>query len=109
MGRCDVEVTLPDGFTRPLHTACRRGFERVAILLLDNGADHRTQDVDGLSPLHMAAKEGKATIVEVRRGLGLRLPVLSIFCMIQRLRRQKVSVPLCSIIIYLFFAASLGG
>lgn len=64
--RCDIEAVLPDGVTRPLHIACRRGHEKAATLLLDCNANHAAPGVDGHSALHMAAKEGKAAIVEVR-------------------------------------------
>lgn len=64
--RCDVEATLSDGLTRPLHIACRRGFEKAATLLLNHHADHAAVGTDGHTALHMAAKEGKAAIVEVR-------------------------------------------
>lgn len=64
--RCDIEAVLPDGGTGPLHIACRRGFERAATLLLDCNANHAAPGPDGHSALHMAAKEGKAAIVEVR-------------------------------------------
>lgn len=66
MPRCDVEAPLSDGLTRPLHIACRRGYEKSATLLLGNGANHTAPGPRGLSALHMAAKEGKAAIVEVK-------------------------------------------
>lgn len=64
--RCDVEAPLRDGLTRPLHIACRKGYEKAVTLLLDSKADLAKPGLDGLSPLHVAAKEGKAAVVEVR-------------------------------------------
>ena len=72
--RCDVEATLSDGLTRPLHVACRRGLEKAATLLLDNNADHTARGPGGQTALHMAAKEGKLLVVEVR--------VLTLFIMV---------------------------
>lgn len=61
-----MEAVLPDGFTRPLTIACQRGYEKAARLLLENNADHTVVDGSGQSPLHVAAKAGKANVVEVR-------------------------------------------
>lgn len=61
-----MEATLSDGVTRSLHIACQRGFERSATLLLDYSASHAAPGAGRLFPLHMAAKEGRIAIVEVR-------------------------------------------
>lgn len=64
--RCDVEATLSDGLTRPLHIACSSGYEKAATLLLEHQADINARGPNGHGPLHLAAKEGAALIVEVR-------------------------------------------
>ncbi|CAB1117648.1 unnamed protein product [Ectocarpus sp. CCAP 1310/34] len=66
--RCDVEATMPDGLTRPLHMACASGYEKAATLLLDHHADIGAIGPKGHRPLHLAAKEERAVIVELLIG-----------------------------------------
>lgn len=63
--RCDVEATLSDGLTRPLHIACSKGYEKAATLLLEHKAEISAPGPNGHRPLHLAAREGHALIVEV--------------------------------------------
>lgn len=65
MYRCDLEATLSDGLTRPLHMACSSGYEKAASLLLEHQADISAPGPNGHRPLHLAAKEGYPLIVEV--------------------------------------------
>lgn len=61
---------MPDGLTRPLHMACSSGYEKAATLLLDHHADIDAIGPKGHRPLHLAAKEERAVIVEVRKELS---------------------------------------
>lgn len=63
--RCDIEATLTDGLTRPLHIACSSGYEKAATLLLEHKADINARGANGHRPLHLAAKEGRPLLVDV--------------------------------------------
>ena len=52
--------------TTALRSACVGGHERVADLLLRHGANHEAVSVaTSASPLHMAAKHGHLSVVEL--------------------------------------------
>lgn len=52
---CGDDINAKDmfGYT-PLHIACHLRNEKIAKILLENGADPRSSNVDGLSPLEIA-------------------------------------------------------
>ena len=60
-GGAQVSSTSKDGQT-PLHRAARRGYENLARLLLDRGADVNAKDMRG-TPLHYAAARGHEDVV----------------------------------------------
>ena len=49
----------------PLHMASLRGYEQVARVLLECGADVTAQNDDSETPLHVASKEGHLQVVRV--------------------------------------------
>lgn len=60
-----LNITSSEGFTA-LHLACDAGYERVADLLLRHGADREAVTmVASASPLHLAAKNGHLSLVEL--------------------------------------------
>lgn len=71
---------MPDGLTRPLHMACASGYEKAATLLLDHHADIGAIGPKGHRPLHLAAKEERAVIVEVRKNNDFKIVCLPTFC-----------------------------
>ncbi|CAM9694551.1 unnamed protein product, partial [Phaeothamnion confervicola] len=50
---------------RPLHYAAARGILNIVSRLLDGGADARTANHQGTTPLHKAAAFGHAGIVRI--------------------------------------------
>ena len=60
----DVDSRSSDKLT-PLLMASLRGFEEVASVLLDCGADVAAQNQDGWTPLHVASFEGHCQVVRV--------------------------------------------
>lgn len=53
----DVNRKDDDGLT-PLHQALQTGASRIALILLDRGADIEAETTDGWRPIHFAARKG---------------------------------------------------
>jgi len=54
----------------PLHESAERGHEQVVNLLLEKGAEVNPRDEDGLTPLGLAKRRRRASIVELLRKHG---------------------------------------
>jgi len=71
----DVNILI-EGQT-PLYVACKEGYEAVAILLLNNGADpnvlNKRAARKALSPLQVAVRRGNAVIVDKLLEKGAKL------------------------------------
>jgi ankyrin repeat protein len=63
-------------YATPLHLSSRDGYEEISILLIDKGANVRSEDLDGWEPIHYAAKSGKKSLVALllERGVGVDSP-----------------------------------
>ena len=60
-----IDRESPDGQT-PLHYACTGGYEKIVDSLLRHGADRQALTlVASASPLHLAAKTGNLSVVEL--------------------------------------------
>ncbi|KAF2173076.1 hypothetical protein M409DRAFT_49571 [Zasmidium cellare ATCC 36951] len=60
------DYKLPeDHVENALNLACDQGHHQVAQILVEHGARLDTEDEDGNTPLHRAAKEGRWTIAEL--------------------------------------------
>lgn len=65
-----VELNAPTGKSHsyPIHQAAHNGHKKAVELLLQNGADPDPVDVDGVTPLWLAAQEGHDEIVAMILG-----------------------------------------
>ena len=52
-----------------LHIAAKIGSEDMVKLLLDNGADAKLSDIEDSTPLHVAAHEGHAGVIDILSGV----------------------------------------
>lgn len=58
-----INISIEDGWT-PLHQACQTGAFEVVELLVSNGADIESRDVDGATPLFTACMCGNFNVVK---------------------------------------------
>lgn len=57
----------------PLHWSCYKGYERITIYLIRQGADINLADSTGMLPLHWAAQRGHTTIVNILLSEGSKV------------------------------------
>ncbi|KAH0591720.1 hypothetical protein MHUMG1_10550 [Metarhizium humberi] len=67
--RHEADATDSHGRT-PLWLAAKEGYDKVAGLLLENGASPNSIDDDGRTPLWLAAKKGHEAVVKLLLGNG---------------------------------------
>ena len=59
-------VNMRGGFyATPLHAAVAKGYSKIVLLLLEQGADTNILDNQRFSPLHRASRAGRCDIVEI--------------------------------------------
>lgn len=63
-------VAANPGLARPLHSAVAAGSARIAMLLLDAGAEPNAPQRSGFTPLHAAAHRGDADLVDLLLARG---------------------------------------
>ena len=61
----DEKMLIPNTGWTALHNAADKGYEDVAALLLENGADANATTSSGMSALHWAARNGHIRLVEL--------------------------------------------
>lgn len=60
-----TDVSAPLSMRTPLHTAVERGYKKIAIALLDAGADVHSVDEHGFTPLHVAIDGSRLELAQL--------------------------------------------
>jgi len=66
----DVNIVDEKNGWTPLHYASSKGFDEIAKILIENGADIDKRDYKGRTPLHIAAKMGSVKVAKVLLDYG---------------------------------------
>ena len=71
LGQQGIDINIAnEELETPLHESAERGHEQVVRLLLEKGAEVNPRDEDGLTPLGLAKRRRRASIVELLRKHG---------------------------------------
>ncbi len=73
----DPNWTNPSTSTCALHIACKLGHTKIALLLLQRGADVNTQTKTGWIPMHFAVNTGLLELVELLNSYGGRADIVN--------------------------------
>ncbi len=73
----DPNWTNPSTSTCALHIACKLGHTKIALLLLQRGAEVNTQTKTGWIPMHFAVNTGLPELVELLNSYGGRADIVN--------------------------------
>lgn len=57
------DCSLDESQSNALHLACDQGSRRLALFLLEQGADSLSTDAQGMTPLHLATRKSNAPLI----------------------------------------------